>query len=87
MIFLTTNRVEQIDDGIASSIHFKLKYNNLNLEQRISIWRGFLEKAATLQGAPIYSRADFESLVGKERNGREVVLQGQSLRCESSLTF
>jgi SpoVK/Ycf46/Vps4 family AAA+-type ATPase len=48
MMFLTTNRVRQIDDAIASRIHFKLKYDNLNLEQRTNIWRDFLERAATL---------------------------------------
>ncbi|CZT41144.1 uncharacterized protein RSE6_00844 [Rhynchosporium secalis] len=31
IIFLTTNRVEQIDNAIASRIHFKLKYDKLNL--------------------------------------------------------
>jgi hypothetical protein len=55
MMFLTTNRVGQIDDAIASRIHFKLKYDNLNLEQQTNIWRRFLEKAATPQGALIYS--------------------------------
>jgi hypothetical protein len=29
-MFFTTNRVGQINDAIASRIHFKLKYNNLN---------------------------------------------------------
>ena len=81
MMFLTTNRVEQIDDAIASRIHFKLKYSKLNLEQRTNIWRRFLEKAATPQGPPIYSRADFKSLVGKERNGRVV---GSSTICSRS---
>jgi AAA+ superfamily predicted ATPase len=78
MMFLTTNRVEQIDDAIASRIHFKLKYDKLNLEQRTSIWRRFLEKAATPQGAPDYSPGAFDSWVRKERNGREV---GLSFRC------
>jgi SpoVK/Ycf46/Vps4 family AAA+-type ATPase len=55
MMFLTTNRVGQIDDAIASRIHFKLKYGKLHLEQRTNIWRRFLEKAATPQGEPIYS--------------------------------
>ncbi|KAH8586089.1 P-loop containing nucleoside triphosphate hydrolase protein, partial [Bisporella sp. PMI_857] len=72
MMFLTTNRVKQIDDAIASRIHFKLKYDNLNLNQRTSIWRGLLGKAVTPQGGSIYSRNDFESLVGKKRNGREI---------------
>jgi hypothetical protein len=31
-MFLTTNQVEQINDAIASRIHFKLKYKKLNLE-------------------------------------------------------
>ncbi|KAH8586146.1 P-loop containing nucleoside triphosphate hydrolase protein, partial [Bisporella sp. PMI_857] len=72
MMFLTTNRVRQIDDAIASKIYFKLKYNNLNLDQRTSIWRGFLRKAVTSQGEPIYSRNAFKSLVSKKRNGREI---------------
>jgi hypothetical protein len=80
-MFLTTNRVRQIDDAIASRIHFKLKYNKLNLEQRTNIWRGFLERAATPQGAPIYSQDAFDSWVRKERNGREV---GPSFTCSRS---
>lgn len=72
MMFLTTNRVGQIDDAIASRIHFKLKYGNLNLEQRTSIWRRFLEKAVTPQGAPKYSQDAFDDWVRKERNGREI---------------
>jgi SpoVK/Ycf46/Vps4 family AAA+-type ATPase len=78
MMFLTTNRVEQIDDAIASRIHFKLKYDKLNQEQRANIWRRFLEKADTPQGAPIYSQDAFDSWVRKERNGRQV---GPSFTC------
>jgi hypothetical protein len=81
MMFLTTNRVRQIDDAIACRIHFKLKYDKLNLEQRANIWRRFLEKAATPQGAPIYSQDAFDSWVRKERNGREV---GSSFTCSRS---
>jgi len=81
MMFLTTNRVRQIDDAIASRIHFKLKYDKLNLEQRTNIWRGFLERAATPQGAPIHSRNTFESLVEKEHNGHEA---GSSFMCSRS---
>ena len=39
IMFLTTSRVGQIDDAIASRVHFKLKYEKLNLEQRTKIWR------------------------------------------------
>ncbi|KAH8757124.1 P-loop containing nucleoside triphosphate hydrolase protein [Hyaloscypha finlandica] len=72
MMFLTTNRVGQIDNAIASRIHFKLKYDKLNLEQRTNIWRRFLEKAATPQGEPIYSQDAFDDWVRKARNGREI---------------
>jgi SpoVK/Ycf46/Vps4 family AAA+-type ATPase len=81
MMFLTTNRVEQIDDAIANRIYFKLKYNNLSLEQRTNVWQDFLEKAAMPQGAPTYSRDAFKSWVRKERNGREV---GLSFTCSRS---
>ena len=74
MMFLTTNRVRHIDDAMASRIHFKLPYKNLNREQRINIWRRFLGKAATPQGEPHYSQDEFDSWVRKERNGREVGL-------------
>ena len=81
MMFLTTNRVGQIDDAIASRIHFKLKYGKLNEEQRTNIWRRFLEKATTPQGEPIYSRDAFDDWVRKERNGRE---EGSSFTCSRS---
>jgi hypothetical protein len=32
IIFLTTNRVKQIDEAIASRIYFKIKYTELGLE-------------------------------------------------------
>jgi len=72
MMFLTTNRVRQIDDAIASRIHFKLKYDDLNREQRTCIWRRLLGKASTLHGAPIYSQEAFHGWVGMKRNGREI---------------
>jgi hypothetical protein len=48
MMFLITNWVEQIDDAIASRIHFKLKYETLNLGQRTNIWRRFLDPCTVL---------------------------------------
>jgi AAA+ superfamily predicted ATPase len=71
MMFLTTNRVGQIDDAIASRIHFELKYEKLSPEQRTNIWRYFLGTATTPQGAAIYSPDAFDDWVRKERNGRE----------------
>ena len=39
IMFLTTNRVNQIDDAIASRIHLPLKYKSLGLDARRGIWR------------------------------------------------
>jgi hypothetical protein len=64
--------VKQIDPTIISRIHFKIKCDNLGPDQRRSMWEYFLGKAATPQGAPVYSRSDLESLVEKLLNGREV---------------
>ena len=71
-MFFTTNRVEQIDGAIASRIHFKIKYDDLGLDQRMGVWEHFLGKAITPQGAPVRRRSDIESLALKKRNGREV---------------
>jgi hypothetical protein len=44
IIFLTTNRVKEIDDAIASRIHLPLKYKSLGLDTRRGIWKSFLKK-------------------------------------------
>jgi len=69
MGFLTTNRVKQIDDAIASRIYFKTNYPELGFEQSKTI---FLERADYTPGSPIYSSKTFDDLVRKVRNGREV---------------
>lgn len=71
-MFLATDWVGQIDDAIASRIYFKPKYNDLDPEQRTNIWKYFLGEAATSRGKLVYSPADFESLVQKKLNDREV---------------
>ncbi|TVY88244.1 ATPase family AAA domain-containing protein 3-B [Lachnellula willkommii] len=72
IMFFTTNRVKQIDPAIASRIHFKIKYDNLGLDQRRGVWDYFLGKSTTPQGPPVYSRSGLESLVEKPLNGREI---------------
>jgi hypothetical protein len=64
--------VEQIDNAIVRRIHFKIKYDDLGADQRRGVWEHFLGKAATPQGAPVYSRSGLESLASKNLNGREV---------------
>jgi len=72
IMFLTTNRVNQIDDAIASRIHLPLKYKSLGLDARRGIWESFLRKAVTQKGVACYSRKDLEFLAKKDLNGRQV---------------
>ena len=44
LLFLTTNRVGQIDDAILSRVSVVLQYDNLSDETRKKIWRSFFAK-------------------------------------------
>ncbi len=72
IMFLTTNRVNQIDDSIAGRIHLPLKYKSLGLDARRAIWESFLNKAVTKKGAACYNREDLDFLAKKDLNGRQV---------------
>ncbi|OTB00432.1 hypothetical protein M426DRAFT_65886, partial [Hypoxylon sp. CI-4A] len=41
LLFLTTNRVSQIDDAFISRVHVAIGYQALSPEFRVKIWRGF----------------------------------------------
>ena len=45
IIFLTMNRVTMINEAIQNQIHLGLKYDDLKLSVRESIWKTFLQKA------------------------------------------
>ncbi|KAJ5744745.1 hypothetical protein N7533_009615 [Penicillium manginii] len=44
LLFLTTNRVGQIDDAFISRIHIAIGYEQLNEETRRRVWNGFFQK-------------------------------------------
>jgi len=75
IMFLTTNRVKQIDDAIASRIHLPLKYESLGLAARRGIWESFLKKAVTKNGGAYYDRKDLDFLAKKDLNGRQVSIR------------
>lgn len=76
IMFLTTNRVNQIDDAIASRIHLLLKYNSLGLDARRGIWESFLKKAVAKKGGACYNRKELDLLAKKDLNGRQVSAGG-----------
>lgn len=44
ILFLTTNRVGQIDDAIMSRVHLVVRYQLLDAKARKTIWKNFVEK-------------------------------------------
>lgn len=50
-MFLTTNRVEILDQAFQSRIHISLQYPEHDWESRKSIWKTFLARHNTIQAA------------------------------------
>lgn len=73
IMFLTTNRVKEIDDAIASRIHLPLKYKSLGLNARRGIWKSFLKKAITRENSSCYNSEELEILARKDFNDRQVM--------------
>jgi SpoVK/Ycf46/Vps4 family AAA+-type ATPase len=70
IMFLTTNRVSEFDDAILSRIHIMLRYNDLDVNARKTIWKQFLDIAS--QGSTVISPGEINRLVANKLNGRQV---------------
>lgn len=67
LLFLTTNRVENIDPAFQSRIHVCMDYLPLTEESRTHVWRNFLK------GIPHnFSEKEVQSAAGYNMNGREI---------------
>ncbi|KAF5021755.1 hypothetical protein F66182_6205 [Fusarium sp. NRRL 66182] len=78
ILFLTTNRVKDMDQAFQSRIHMSLEYPSLDIAAREAVWRGFLGRAisldAKIEGDSAHEIADEEvkALAGLELNGRQI---------------
>ena len=79
ILFLTTNRVKTIDVAIASRIHLPLRDESLEQSAQMKVWKSFLKKASAVKGAALLTSKDFERLVKKDLNGREVRISHLSM--------
>ncbi|KAI1488658.1 P-loop containing nucleoside triphosphate hydrolase protein [Biscogniauxia mediterranea] len=81
ILFLTTNRVHDIDEAFHSRIHFSLEYPPLDEAARGAVWNGFLNR----QAAEHKIRPDeVDRLAKLEINGRvikNVLKTGNLLAC------
>lgn len=69
ILFMTTNRVDNIDAAFQSRIHVSLEYPDLSPESRVQIWKNFL---ATFKQKPEITDEDIEELAQMKLNGRQI---------------
>lgn len=77
LIFLTTNRVGQIDDAFISLVHVAIGYQPLDAETRRKVWNGFFRKlvhdrAGKIQIAPDAKKWILDTTGETELNGRDI---------------
>lgn len=72
ILFLTTNRVANIDAAFQSRIHISIEYPELSLSSRRHVWSNFITLGARQQQSHGFSESDFDLLAKYEMNGREI---------------
>ncbi|KAM5344895.1 hypothetical protein ACJ41O_010757 [Fusarium nematophilum] len=78
ILFLTTNRVKNMDPAFQSRIHMSLEYPPLDSSAREAVWRGFLSRAIHLEakvaGEAVHeiSEDEIKALAGLDLNGRQI---------------
>ena len=66
ILFLTTNRIKNIDDAFHSRIHISIQYPGLNAASRRHIWNTFMSKTTGLTDGQL------DALAQVELNGRQI---------------
>jgi hypothetical protein len=91
ILFLTTNRVTDMDPAFDSRIHLSLEYPPLDREARKAVWSGFLDRSVGGRGgAHRLTDDEINVLAGLDINGRQIknVLKMASLlSCHKSETL
>jgi hypothetical protein len=85
ILFLTTNRVDNIDAAFESRIHLSLQYEELDKPSRKHVWETFLAKA---KGVGVFEEQELETLANVQLNGRQiknVLKTAQLLACRQDV--
>lgn len=80
LLFLTTNRVGQIDDAFMSRIHVAIGYEGLTPEARRKIWSGFFKKLKKEKGDKVYIGKNAQEYVLDSKEVRKIDLNGREIR-------
>ena len=71
ILFLTTNRVDNIDAAFQSRIHISLQYSELSMSSRRHVWTNFL-MASSKDDVHGFSDGHLDKLAEYKMNGREI---------------
>jgi SpoVK/Ycf46/Vps4 family AAA+-type ATPase len=69
ILFLTTNRVENMDAAFESRIHLSLQYKELDKASRLHVWQTFLSRSTRVEK---FSTEQLDVLAEEELNGRQI---------------
>lgn len=75
ILFLTTNRIDNIDLAFQSRIHISMSYPDLTDESRRHIWENFLKVLDAGQGQGqerLWGEGDLDELAKVQLNGRQI---------------
>lgn len=70
-MFLTTNRIQNIDDAFQSRIDLILPYSDLDPDARLQVWNNFIEKSGGDEKFDLLP-GDIKCLADYPLNGREI---------------
>lgn len=80
LLFLTTNRVGQIDDAFISRVHVAIGYKPLSAEGRVKIWQGFFRKLAKERAGKIQISPAAKRWVLEKAESGQAQLNGRDIR-------
>lgn len=69
ILFLTTNRIDNIDAAFQSRIHVSIAYPDLTVDARRTIWKNFVEKSSLPY---MLEEKDYDELAQVKLNGRQI---------------
>lgn len=80
LLFLTTNRVGQIDDAFMSRVHVAIGYEPLTAEARNTIWKGFFSKLEKERNSEIRVGKAAKRFILKSEEVQKIELNGREIR-------
>ncbi|KAI7306926.1 hypothetical protein KC326_g7763 [Hortaea werneckii] len=80
LLFLTTNRVGQIDDAFVSRVHMAIGYERLSPDFRRNIWEGFFRKLERERAGRILVGPSAKKFVLHSDEVQKIELNGREIR-------